>query len=143
VTSETALAALFRAISARAIEPGAPWGSRAYLSLAPMGTPYPYLVFQMQAGGEVNGLRARDGEFVMVIKAFDDSVAGALGCAAVIADRFNDAGLYDRPGDPLDGGAGWAILTSTQERAIFLPEQVDGELVYQAGAQFRIRMQAA
>jgi hypothetical protein len=143
VTSETALAALLRAIQLRAAEPGAPWGTRAHLSLAPEHTAYPFLVYQMQAGGELNGLKARDAEFVMVIKAFDDSVAGVLGCAAFLADRFNDAGLYDRPSDPLDSGAAWAILTATQERAIFMTEQVDGELIYQAGAQFRFRMQAA
>ena len=137
------MAALFRAIQLRAIEPGAPWGTRAHLSLAPMGTAYPFLVYQMQAGGERNALKARDGEFVMVIKAFDDSLAEALGCAMLIEQRFNDAGLYDRPADPLDGGAAWAVLTSTQERAIFLTEQVDGQMVYQTGAQFRFRMQAA
>jgi len=141
--TEPAIAALFRAIQARAIEGDAPWGTRAHLGLAPEGTAYPFLVYQMQGGGELNAVRARDGEFVIAIKVFDDSVAGALGCGTVIEQRFNDAGLYDRPGDPLDGGTAWVILTSTQERAIFLPEQVDGQLVYQSGAFFRFRMQAA
>jgi hypothetical protein len=140
--SETALAALLRAIRQRASETGAPWGSRAYLSPAPQGTAYPYLVFQKQAGGEINGVRARDAEFVMLVKAIDDSLAGALAAATVISERFNDAGVYDRPAGPLDGGADWVIQTTTEEQNVFYSERLDGRLVYHSGAQYRVRMEA-
>jgi hypothetical protein len=138
-----ALAALFRAIERRASEAAAPWGQRVFLSPARKGTAYPYLVYQKQAGGEANRVHARDAEFVIAIKVIDDSLAGALGGAAVISDRFNDAGLFDRPADPLDGGAAWVIQTTTEETAVFYTEQIDGQTVYHSGAQFRVRMEAA
>lgn len=138
--TETALASLFRAVAARAAENGAPWGKRVFLDLAPRGTAMPYLVFQMQAGGERNAVRARDAEFVIVIKALDTSLPGALGCAAVIEERFNDAGEYDRTA-ALDGGTEWAILTSTQEGTFHLMELVDGQPIYHDGARYRVRME--
>lgn len=137
--AETALAALFRAIQKRAEEGASPWSGRAFLSPAQRDTPYPYLVYQKQAGGEINQRKSRDAEFVMVIKVIDDSLAGALGASAVISDRFNDAGVFDSP-DPLDGGADWVIQTTTEEQNVFYTERIDGPLVYHAGAQFRVRM---
>ena len=139
--TEPAVGALLRAVQKRAVEAGAPWGSRAYVSIAPEGTAYPYLIYQVQGGGERNAIRARDAEIVLVIQVFDDSLAGALGGSTVIEQRFNDQGLYDTA-TPVDGGAAWAILTSTQERAVFLTNQVDGQLVYQSGAFFRFRMES-
>ena len=138
--TEVALAALFRAIQQRAVEGTPPWGQEVHLSPAPMGTAYPYLVYQKQAGGEINQRRSRDAEFVMAIKVIDDSLASALGAAASISDRFNDAGLFDRPADPLDGGPDWVIQTTTEEQSVFYTERIDGELVYHSGAQFRVRM---
>lgn len=140
--SETALASLFKAVTVQAKATGAPWGNRVFLDLAPLGTAMPYFVFQLQAGGEINSVRARDAEFVFVLKALDTSLPGALACAAEIESRFNDAGLYDRT-LPLNAGTAWTVLTTTQERAIHLTELVDGRPIYHEGALFRVRMQAA
>lgn len=142
MSSEVALAALFRAVDTRARVAPAPWGQRVFLSPARKGTPYPYLVYQKQAGGERNDVRARDAEFVVLIKVIDDSLAGAFGGAAVISERFNDAGLFDRTASPLDGGAVWVIQTTTEETNVFYTEQIDGQTVYHSGAQFRVRMEA-
>lgn len=138
--ADTALGALFRAVYVRAGESGAPWGGRVFLDLAPLGTAMPYLVYQVQGGGEINQRRARDAEFVLLIKTLDMTLPGALACAAEVEARFNDAGQYDRAA-PLDGGAEWAVLTTKQERTIHMLELVDGEPVYHEGAQFRIRME--
>lgn len=138
--ADTALGALFRAVSARAGEHGAPWGKRVFLDLAPLGTAMPFLVFQVQGGGEINQRRARDAEFVLLVKALDKTLPGAMACAAEVESRFNDAGRYDRV-TPLDGGAEWAVLTTTQERSVHMMELVDGEPVYHEGAQFRVRME--
>lgn len=138
--SETALAALLRAVQARAREAGAPWGTRAFLDLAPLGTALPLLVVSVQAGGEMNERRARDAEFVLLVKALDTTLPGALACAAEIERRFNDAGVYDTTA-ALDGGAEWAVLTTTQERTVHMLEYVDGEPIYHEGAQYRVRME--
>jgi len=140
--AEPAHGALFRALMARALEHGAPWGQRAALDVATLGTAMPYVVISLQGGGELNAIRARDAEFVVLIKALDTTLSGALACLTVIESRFNDAGLYDRT-LPLNAGTAWTVLTTTQERAIHLTELVDGRPIYHEGAHFRVRMQAA
>jgi len=119
------------------------WGnagssSRAYADLAPAGATYPYVVYQIAAGGELNAIVGQDAQFVLVIKAI---VQENLASAMTLADRIG-ALFNDKDSGALSAGAGWTILHISQLRRVHYVELVDGKRLYHSGHQFSIRMEA-
>lgn len=138
--NEHPLAAAYRAVYRRATESSEVWGERVYPDRAPAGVERPYLVYFYGAGGELNGRQIEDAELVLIIKGVSSSMAQAFEMARRINTLFNDAGQYDSS-TPLVTGSEWAILTTKRELLVHLVEQVDGQQIYHAGAQYRLFME--
>lgn len=141
---EVAKAAAYRAISTALTTGTPPWGESAFLHQAPAKHPRPYVVFLKVGGGEANDRIIQDAEHLYEVKAVADDAATALMCAGEISNRLNDKGRYDVDAGetPLDGGAEWWILTTTEETDIDLMELTPaGERLYHMGADYRFRME--
>lgn len=137
-----AKAALFSVVSQQ-LRGDALWGERVYHDAAPRGVAYPYVVFFVAGGGELNLHRTPDAEIVVSVKAVADNLAVAFECAARIQDLLNDRGASDiRAGLP-DAPGGWLIISSTQGLDISLVDYVDqsDKRIYHEGAQYEFFMQ--
>jgi hypothetical protein len=144
--TETATAALFRALRSQLMASGQLWGARVYANLAPAGKKtYPYVIYSHVAGGERNRIKARDAELVLLVKVISDSLAEALSAAAQVEALLNDQGNQDAASHPLVPGSSseWSVLTATAEVAVIYQEMfANAQPVYHVGSQYRFVMEA-
>lgn len=143
--SETALAALYRAVVAR-LDGVADkvWADRVYTDAVAEGTAYPYVWIFWSGGREANLLQRRDADQVLTIQCVSESLEQAFAGAEQIADALNDHGEQDTGNDDaLYGGAYWHILSVTEEDTIHLHAPFAGAApIFQCGARYRFIMEA-
>lgn len=143
--AEDALGALYKAVRARLSASNETWGnsgssSRSYADLAPAGTAKPFVVYGLNAGGELNARRGQDAEIVLTIQGVAEENAGtAMDIAERLSELFNDA--EDTVG-ALNAGSEWTIRHVVQLQRVHYIEMVDGKKVYHSGHRFRFRMEA-
>jgi hypothetical protein len=137
--SDTALAALYRAVQTRLAGSGEAWAARASAEIASAGTVRPYVIYSFHAGGESNDHVGKDARITLVIKCVADTMAVGLAGAARISELFNDAD-QSRAG-ALSGGAYWIIKTSTQAQVVHYVEMIDGKQVHHCGHRFVFNME--
>lgn len=143
--TETAMAALFRAVHRQLTVAGEPWGAAVYPNLAPAGAAYPYVLYNFNGGGERNSISARDAEIVLVVKAVSDQLSEAFAAAARIDTLLNDMGTQDTASGYLYPGSDseWSVLTATTEDAVSYQEMMaNASPLYHAGARYRFIMEA-
>jgi hypothetical protein len=109
-------------------------GQRVYHGVAPAGTPFPYVVFQMLSGG--NDLMVLGGARVWadplyLIKAVDKG--SSTGNIEPVADRI-DALLHAKSGTVTNG----VIWSAIRERPHEQPELTDGVMYQNLGGEYRL-----
>lgn len=109
-------------------------GIRAYLLLAPPDAEYPFVVYQHQAGGDVNMEPVDRLDLLYMVKGFGRTVGEVQAVADAIRARLHGASLTV---------SGWTCLKVEREQAIMLSEVVNGVPIWQIGALYRIRLAAA
>lgn len=104
-----------------------------YHSQAPRGAAFPYVVLQLQGGGDQNVSPHRRKELLYTVK-------------AVTATSMQDAGLIDNAVDALLHGAtltvtGWTNISTMREGDIAYVETTDEGLnYYHSGGTYRVRV---
>lgn len=141
MTSETALAALYRAVKSRLSEGGELWDTRAYADIIPAKVVRPYVIFFVSGGGESNDLVDADASYQLTVKGVSDNLQTSLQIAARLAGLVNNQGTQDRPDTALDAGDEWEITTSTQGRTVHLVESfANAQPIYHDGHVFDFTM---
>lgn len=116
------------------------WGSRVAPEVVPAGTAYPYVVWWIIGGGEVNDRRRDDAIYMVGIKCVSDTHRVAITGQDRIGEILNNSGGQD--GGAIMGQDGWAITTITRETVISLREAWRGaKPIYHKGHQFEIVME--
>lgn len=137
MTSETALAALYRAVKSRLSEGGELWDTRVHADVIPAKVVRPYVIFFVSGGSESNDLVEADASYQLTIKGVADTMQASLQMAARLSALLNDQGTQDRPTTALDAGDEWEITTSTQGRTVHLVEQFsNAQPIYHDGHVF-------
>ena len=142
--AEDALGALYQAVRTRLSAANETWGnsgssSRAYAEIAPAGAAKPYVVFALNAGGEINRLVRQDAELVLVVKGVvEENMTTAMSIAARLSALLNDA---EDVNGALNAGDDWTINHVKQEGRVHYSELIDGKKVYHSGHLFRFRME--
>lgn len=107
------------------------YGVRVYDSVAPQTATFPYVMFQLTAGGETNQAQKRVIDVEYRVECVSDTHAGARTGAGHIEDALRLAPL---------ALTGWAHIATTQEQLYSLVDNIGGKLYHRRGAFYRIRM---
>ena len=138
---ETAVTAVYRAVRAALIaSQPAWWGGRVYADIVPEAIERPYVVYTLTGGGEANARRIADADITLAVQVVAETLAAAQTGAGYIAAALNDADLSTARA--LTSGNDWWILTVSQQGFIHYVEDIDGKIIYHAGAQYAFRMEA-
>lgn len=113
--------------------------ARLFHGVAPVGTTYPFVVFQMLSPG--NDIHTQDGSDVWsdplyLVKAVAQG-SGTDGIEPVV-DAI-DAALHNTRGSVADA----RVIQCWRERRHELPELTEGKQYINAGAEYRLRLQEA
>lgn len=105
-------------------------GLRVYDTLAPGGTPMPYVIFQQTAGGDENDAPRRAVDVVFRIEAISD----VQDSARQIASRIDEL-LHNQPLTL----TGWSNYAIENQRLFNRVDTVQGNQYYRKGAFYRVR----
>lgn len=104
-------------------------GTKVYGQVAPQNTALPYVVFQLQGGGDLNDTPTDRLELVYLVK--------GLSGAGKTAGQVDDA-IRARLHTQTLTVSGWTFLGCKREQAIRYTEVVNGKIVFHSGATYRI-----
>lgn len=111
-----------------------PGTTSIYYQMPPDNTPRPYVIWNMQGGGDENLTPRRTKNLVIYIRAYSDTSAAHAGSI----DAQVDARLHGRNLTV----SGWANFWLMRESDIELIEnQPSGEKTWSAGGFYRVRLQ--
>lgn len=122
------------ALRNRLIAAGVNGGAAIFDTQAPLGTAYPYIIFQYVGGGDENQTALDTRDEVWLVKAVTDDHSSAHSLAAAIRAALHQQSL---------SLSGWGHLTTQQLDHVWQVENLSRQQIYHAGASFRIRIFAA
>jgi hypothetical protein len=114
-------------------------GGRIYAYLAPLGAPFPLVVFSHQGGHDVRGVGPMRvmASMVYQVKVIGEGTAVNFGAVKVIADRI-DALLQGASGVVVDG----QVLSCVREQGISYVENRGADVYSHLGGLYRLQAQA-
>lgn len=109
-------------------------GTRVYNRLAPPTAALPFVVYQHQAGGDVNAEPVDRLEILFLVKGLAGTLGAAQDIDEAIRARLHNAALTI---------TGWTCLSCMRDDEAQLVEVVNGAPIFHVGALYRIRVARA
>lgn len=104
-------------------------GTKVYNQVAPQNTAFPYVMFQLQGGGDMNETPTDRLELVYLVKGLSGAVKTAGQVDDAIRSRLHKQSFTI---------SGYSLLGCKRESVIHYTEVVNGKIVFHSGALYRI-----